>query len=300
MPKLKIVGSCKKSALETVEHAIPEFDQPTELALEQLCVINELKKSCRNSSLPNVRSLWIKDLSWTNQAAQDILNLGLHKLESLSLSCCPAQSVMSILSRIGHQLTNLDVYHSVGAINYMEMINMCPNLKKLDICVSYNSFLYQFIGSSNIILKTPQHLESLSLNLGSTVELPSGVIARYFICIFHTWKNRSFSLSSLMQAPKLKTCFLRYLDIPEKDCLILIDKLQAGGCNMLTKFHLECATRLPSHDKMPFLICAIALFCPDIKTITYQGDENILNPILVICSTLLKHCDFIFDTYGFN
>jgi len=181
MPKLKIVGCDATDSGIMQEHAIPEYDRPTELALEHMKLKFELKKSCHNSSLPNVRFLRIYDLDDTDQAVQDILNLGLGKLESLYLDDCASRQVNALVSAFSQNLTVLEISCSVGAIDFLEIIDLCPNLKELDVGDSNSSEgVYQF-GSSNYIQRTPQHLERLSLSLKNElgVQLPPGAMFRY-------------------------------------------------------------------------------------------------------------------------
>jgi len=176
------VGCDATDTIDMLEHIIPEFDHPTELALEHLKVINELKKSCQNSSLPNIRFLWFYSLFDNNQVAQEILDLGLHKLESLYCDRCPAQPVMSIIPRVGHTLTSLNLFCPIGAFNFFEIIVWCPNLKELYITSFDRQGFYMF-DSANYIQRTPVllNLETIHLNLSNNlhVRLPSGVIARY-------------------------------------------------------------------------------------------------------------------------
>jgi len=162
-------------SLSMLEHIIPQFQHPTELALEHFKVINELKKSCQNSRLPNVRFLRIGYLFEANRVALNILNLGLHKLESLYFNDCPKGPMETIISRVGHQLTRLSIYYPSGAVDFLEMIDWCPNLKDLDISEGF----YQF-ESSNYVQTAPQHLETLYITLSNkfNVQLPAGEIAR--------------------------------------------------------------------------------------------------------------------------
>jgi len=155
-------------------HAIPEFDQPTELALEHLKVTEVLERWCQNSRLPNVRFLRIYYMEETCRTAQDILSLGIQKLESLYLEECSLKPAKQLISGFGPTLTTLSLFCFNGGINFFEIIDCCPNLKILDVSNGQGGEAqYKFRGS-NYMNRVPQHLERVSLHLRN----PSGVLPR--------------------------------------------------------------------------------------------------------------------------
>jgi len=187
MPKLKILGNYVMEEIFTyyIQHIIPEYDHPTELALEHLKITYRLEKLCQNSSLPNVRFLRIGMLN-DFSAVQDIVNLDLEKLESLWLEECCASPSKMLIPRLGRFLRQLDLNITVGAINFLEIIDWCPNLENLDITACNENCVHEF-SVYNYILNTPKHLKVMRVDLENKtgVQLRPGAIFRYFIQYFN-------------------------------------------------------------------------------------------------------------------
>jgi len=180
MPKLKIVGYKATDSVNLLEHAVPEFDQPTELALQHMKIMRKLKKMCKNSSLPNVRFLDIHYMEKTGRTVQNILDLGMTKLEYLCFEECSAKPATLLVSGLGHSLTSLSLDCDEGGIDFFEIINFCPSLKKLDICNSGGGKCFYKFSSNNRIREIPKHLERVSLNLRNPLDVvpPPGPIVR--------------------------------------------------------------------------------------------------------------------------
>jgi len=175
MPKLKIAGGVVDEEAAG-NCAIPAYDEPTKLALEHMKVMIRLEKACQNSSLPNVRFFRISYIRETEHA-REILSLGVENLECLYVVECFAESAILLISAFGHSLTKVDLMNLVGAVDFLEIIDLCPNLKELSVCRMQNG-PEDFKDSSHYSTKPPMHLEVVFVTNEQRVQLPTGAIVR--------------------------------------------------------------------------------------------------------------------------